>query len=426
MSANFESLGFKAEKSEMLKDEFTPLGFQAEEPEKKVSKKAEKVAKGFGFFGLQPKPETIEAIRQPTGVALKEFAGGLLGTPGDIINFVQRLSNVKEPRTILPSSEQVGRFFEKAADEEFKPKTTAQEYIGNAAGFLGSIIGTGGPLAGGTLSKSLGRTALAAIVPSAVSTAGEKAELSPWLRAATTIGSALITHRVTGKSLKTVNKELFNKATSLAEGKTVGTIGLERDLNTLEKTLAKGVSTPPKTAIKGVIKEIESKIKNGRIPVDELMEAKRNINERVGEFFNIKGSKNLFKNAGKVVDKGIQTFETENPEFKQAFRQANSMFKGMNETKVIERFISRHPILSTEALLLKKFIGPIFTGKSIGIAAAAKGAEFATALARNPGLRKAYTDILKNATKNEVRGTLNSLKKFNKAVEKNNPELLED
>ena len=74
MSANFESLGFKVEKPEMLEDEFTPLGFRAEEPEEKVSDKARKVAKGFGFFGLQPKPETIEAIRQPTGVALKEFA----------------------------------------------------------------------------------------------------------------------------------------------------------------------------------------------------------------------------------------------------------------------------------------------------------------------------------------------------------------
>jgi hypothetical protein len=402
------------------------IDFIFEGIEKKPDIKAEQIAKSLKFYGLTPSSELIEKIRKPTGIALKEFTSGLLGTPGDILNFLNKLTKKEETYPILPTSEEIGRFFETAAKEEFKPETTSEEYIGNTAGFLGSILGTGGPLAGGTAAKSLGRTALAAIVPSAVATATEKAELPSWMRVTSTIGSALLTHRVTGKSLKSINKELYEKATSLSKNKLVKTASLERNLDKLETTLKKGVSTPPKTAIKTVIGEIRSKIKNGEIPVEELMEAKRNINERVGEFFNIKGSKNLFKNAGKIVDIGLQEFEKTNPEFKQAFRQANSMFKGLNETKAVERFLIKHPVLTGEAFLLKKFLGPIFTGKSIGVAASVKGIEFLLALSRNPGLRKAYNDILKNAAKNEVRGTLNSLKKFNKKIEKENPELLEN
>jgi len=404
------------------------LGFIPEEEisQKEIpSEKAIKIAKGLRFYGWEPRPETIEKIRKPTGAALKEFAGGFIGTPGDIFNFLQRMAKIEKPLTVLPTSEQVGRVFEKLAGEEFRPETMAQQYLARGAGALGGILSLGGPLKATTLAGTLGRTAIGALVPSAVMTATEQVGLPPWMQAASGIGASILAHRISGKSLRNIEKDLYRKADTLAEGRTIPTKNLERNLTKLDKILEKGIKTGPKSALKEISNDIRDKIKNGNIKVDELMEIKRNINERMGEFEKIKGSKGLWKILGKDVDSSIKEFETVSPEFGQVYRQANSLHKGINESRYIENFIKKHPILAAHAGIIGYALKSVTSGVSLPKVALAKMGELAIALARNPGLRKTYFDILKNASKGEVRATLNSLKKFNKIAEKKEPELLE-
>jgi len=385
MSTSFDQMGFieEPQESQVIPSEdpsvdFETLGFIEEAP---VSEKAKEIAKGFKFFGLQPKPETIEPIRRKAGVALKELAGGLLGTPGDLIQFVHNFAGVEQPRDIIPTSDKIKKGFEKLAGEEFNPQNLGEEIIGQGAGALGSILGLGGPLKGTTAIKGALRTGLAALIPSSVAVLGEKAKLPKGVILTSTIGSALLTNRLTGKSLKQINSGLFKEAEQLAKNQTVSATKLSKELSSLDKILEKGVGTGPKTAIKGVVKDLQGKIKDGRIAVDELTAAKRDISERLGEFINIKGSKNLFKAAGKIVDDGIKTFEETNPKFKEVFRDANSLFKGRQEAQSFERFIKKHPILSAEAGLLLKLIKPSLGIKAVPTAVGIKSAEVLTALA---------------------------------------------
>ncbi len=104
-----------------------------------VSPQAKKVAKSLRFFGLQPSPESIEKIRRPTGIALKELFSGFAGLPGNIQQLVERVMRVKAPVS-LPTSAQLSKGFEKLAGEEFLPETPTEEFIEKAAGSLGSFL----------------------------------------------------------------------------------------------------------------------------------------------------------------------------------------------------------------------------------------------------------------------------------------------
>ena len=376
------------------------------------SEGAKKTAKNLNFFGIQPKAETIEKIRRPVGIGAKGFTQGALGQLGNLAEILGPLAGPLGQ--FFPSSKQVGKDFESVAGEKFTPETTTEEFIERGAEGAGSILGTGGPLKAATGIGQVAKTTAAALVPAGVSLFTEKENLPPWMQAAATIGSSLALHRASGKSLRSIEKDLYGQARNLAAGQNVDASQLSRNLNTLEQQLSKGGSTGPKSAVKGLVDEIKAKIANGRISMEDLMEFKRNINERAGEFFKISGSKGFWKLLGKNVDNAIQVFEQTNPQFKDAYRYANSLHKGLNESRVIERFIKSHPILAGHAGGINALLH--FSGigaPGIGTAALAKGAEVATALVRNPGLRRAYFDFLKSASKGEVRGALAALKKFN-------------
>lgn len=435
-------------------DEFVFQGIE----EKPVSAKAKKIAEGFKLFGKEPfTPEQVEVGRRRAGIGLKRLAGGLLGTPGDITQLLKgavrvgasgligEVEPVKKVGKILgkgidiiPTSGQIEKFFEKTTGEKFDAETFGEKIIGNTAGYLGSILTLGGPLKGTVKIPGALRTALAAFVPATAVAAAEKAGAPPWLEASAAIGSSLLLHKMTGKSLKDIKKGWYKEAESLAEGKSISAIPLKRNLDKLKKTAAKGIKTGPKSAVNEMISEIENKISGprisgkdiekriigrrfgvkdidkkiigNRIEIPELLEIKRNINERMGEFEKIKGSKGLFKALAKTVDDGIKQYETIHPKFREAYRSANSLHKGMNESRTIERWIKKHPIVAAEAgIVLNILPGGLVT--KVGLV---KGGEIAAAMIRNPGLRKAHMEVLKNASRNEIKGTIQSLRRFNK------------
>lgn len=395
--------------------------------------KSEKIAKSLKFYGVKPKAATIESIRQKVGTGLRGLAGGLIGTPSDIVKLLTKVAKAplggllgkpvgkaaEKITEFLPTSEKVEQFFDTMAGEKFEPKTTTEKLIANTASGLGAIL-LGGPLKATTRLPSGVRTVMAAVAPAVAMTATEKADLPPWAQAASAIGASLLVHKFTGKNIKSVRNEWYRKADKLAEGKSIKAESLNKNLSKLETLLYKGGKTGPKEAVKKLANEVKGKIHGGRIGLDELIEFKKNINERMGEFEKIKGSKGFWKMLGGMVDKGIGQYEKFNPEFKKVFRQANSLHKGLREARVIESFIKSHPIISAEAgLVLNMLPGGAVT--KVGIL---KGGELVAAFARNPGLRKAYFEVLKNASKNEVRGTLNAVKKFN-AEAQQQPELLD-
>jgi hypothetical protein len=385
-----------------------------------TAKASEDVAKSFKFFGFEPKAETIESIRQPVGAALKRFAGGILGTPGDIEQLARSVTGT-EKRQILPTSKEVESGFEKVSGQEYKPKGTAQEILAETSGALGSILGLGGPLKGASLLKSLTRTGLGAFVPATTSVISGKAELPDWMQASAVIGSGILTHRITGKSMRQIEKELYKQADTMAEKVMLPTDNLTTRLDKLQSKMSEGLSTGPKDRINKMIDELKAKASGGAIPLPNLMQARRDAIEVSKEFTREvrKGSERYWSGLRQAIDDTVGDYEKINPEFSQVYRQANSLHRGLNEARIIEKFIISHPILSSTAAGGEFFLhtlGHALVGPSItaGGAVVGKLTEFAIAMKRNPGLRKAWQDVMKDASKNEVRATLNSLRKFHK------------
>ena len=379
-----------------------------------TGKASEDVAKSFKFFGFEPKAETIESIRQPVGAALKRFAGGLLGTPGDIEQLARSVTGT-EKRQILPTSKEVESGFEKISGQEYKPEGTAQEILAETSGALGSILGLGGPLKGASLLKSLTRTGLGAFVPATTSVISGKLELPDWMQASAVIGSGILTHRLTGKSMKQTANELYKKSDELAKGVMIPTDPFKNRLDKFQSTLSEGLTTGPKSKMHSAVEEIKGKISGGAVPLPSIIKFRKDVNEISKEFTKdqLKGSESYWKGLRSTIDETIGEYEKVNPEFSQTYRQANSLFRGLNEARSIENFIKKHPILSGEGALFLKFLTPIGISSTLTGATSLKAIEFANALRRNPGYRKAYYDVLKDASKNELKGTINSLRKFN-------------
>ena len=396
------------------------------------TQKAEKVSESFKFFGHKPSKETIEKIRHPIGVAEKGLAKGLIGGPGELINFAQQLMGIEKPMTILPTTEHVGKFFDTLSGEQFNPENLTEEIADRGFEFLGGMLGLGGMRTGGTLLKTFGKNILSSFAPAGVSVVSEKAGLPPWAQVASTIGTSFLTHRLTGKSLKDVQKSLYSQANELSKDASISSKSLENNFSGLEKILEKGVSTPTTNAIQGTINELKSKIKSGNISVEDLTSAKSRIYEKKSEVFaklgfkESKGTEGLWKKLTKDIDNTISEYEKINPEFSKVYRQANSLTKGMEDTKKMGKWFLENKFLTGPGgILLKMVLPTTFKGGLIATTAAQTGL-FIRSLAKNPGYKKAYFDVLKNAANEDLKGTSQALKVFNKKTEQNLPELSQD
>lgn len=371
------------------------------------------------IFGYQPfTAEQIETARHKVGIGLKGVASGILGSLEDISEFAQGIVGVKKPVKFLPSSQDVGEFFEKASGEKFSPETTGEEFLEKGTTFLGSLLGLGGPLKGGSKIGSLGRTALGAFVPAGVATVAEKENLPSWMQAASTIGSSFLIHRLTGKGLKDMEKALYKKAESLLpEGASVDASQLESKIGRLETGLRKGLEAPSESAVLKTLDKFRNKIQDGEIAIDELTAARRSLVEMTltDEVRKSPRARTLLKSVFKDIDDTIGEYGKKNPEYVETYRQANSLHRGMQESKKIGNWIKQHPYLATAAGSFLGVFSPLGLGTSL---AAGKSLAIGSALARNPGLRKAYWEVLKNASKQEVKGTATALKKFNSQLKK--------
>lgn len=137
MSTFWKQIGAAAPEEEPVEKE--DFWTQIEKPAKKDLTTEKKVAESFKFFGYEPTPERIEAIRRPMGIATKEYVSGMLGVPGDVLTLIQRLARIEDPKEIIPGARTIGSLIERLAGEEFRPETKAEELLERGAGLAGAL-----------------------------------------------------------------------------------------------------------------------------------------------------------------------------------------------------------------------------------------------------------------------------------------------
>ena len=379
-------------------------------------------------FRFEPSKEALEKVRHPLGVSAKGFAKGVFGTPGDLANFVQQLVGIKKPLTLLPTSEMVGDLFDKLTEEQFNPENLPEEFAERGAEFLGSIIGLGGPLKAPTFAKTIGRNILAAFAPAGVSLFAEKANLPPWAQVASTIGTSYLTHRLTGKGLNDIERGLYKKSRELAGDNVISAKNLKNSAQKLITELEKGgIEASDKPALKKITDAL-GEIKDDKIKLQDLLDTKVKLNEVRGQLFEkdlgkagVRAARKKINDVAKLFDNTIKEFE--NPEFQQIYKQANQLHGGRAETTKTYNFLKKNILPSGIGAVILKTLVPSAAKGALAAVPVAQVGYFMKALAKYPGYRKAYFEILKNAAKEDARGTISAVKKLEKKTEKLDPEM---
>ncbi|GEM_PF-2650585 len=193
----------------------------------------------------------------------------------------------------------------------------------------------------------------------------------------------------------------YDKANQLAKGASIKATGLESNLKSLHTDLQKGVTTSAKNVVIKPIEDLLAKINKGKIPVDELTAAKRDINTLMGDPALLKRERNLLKTVGREVDNAIKPFEKINPAFKKTYRPANEIYgavmQGNKASNFIKKTLGLKSVLGATigeaALGHPEAILPTMAGIA-GVHGLAHAADFMQRVAKSTELQKFYTKAM--------------------------------
>jgi len=345
------------------------------------------------------------------GSRIAETIGGI---PGDVSSLIQsglfagleKLSGMKIPETVKNSKRQ--RFptsseLKEKSQEISKGLTTPQNDIEKS---FDEVTET----AAGLLGPMKFRKALQVAVGSSLAKEGIKAlGYGEAPQEAGKLGTMFLLSMMNpGGAMKYASAQ-YEKANALSKGASVASKSLESNLKPFVEGLKKGVSTPSKTAVIRPTEEILSKINNGKISVQDLTSAKRDLNTLMKDPALLQREKKLLKVVGKEIDNAIKPFEKIKPEFSKAYRPANEIFgavmQGNKASEFVKKILGGKSILGAvagEALLgHSELIIPTFAAAG-GAYSLARSADFFTRLAKSLELQKYYLKAMSAAAKEDV------------------------
>ncbi len=384
-----------------------------------------------------------QSIPRHAARTTSRIAETIAGMPGDIANFLksmilskpellgpvgflakniapQKFENaIKGSNDMLGSipkvgSEELKNVSEKSTNDYTKPKTENEKRSDEVFQDLTMLmLPVKGKLP--NFAKSLGISVASQLSKEGVKMFGGGETAQELGKAATIFLGGLIRP----KNAMDYAEGLYKKAESLLpEGAHVNANNLEKNLNSLVKTLEKGVETTDKRQVVKPSKELLSKIKDGKINVDELTSAKRDINKLRGDPETVKGAKKFLSSIGKSVDQAIDAYSPKNPNFVKEFKNANEAWGTIAQSKKVSNYIKN----LSKTVKLGSGIGAVFEVNNIGVLPSAlaagaaygslKGSELLYRILKSPVLRTHYLDVVKSSIKENGPATIRSLKKL--------------
>jgi hypothetical protein len=268
-----------------------------------------------------------------------------------------------------------------------------------------------------------GKNLLRAFAPAGVSLTAEKMKLPPWMQVASTIGTSFLTHRMTGKGLNEIKNALYSQSRELAGENKVNASKMLSGLSNLKKRITAGGTGVSEKPALVKIQELEEAAKDGKVGVNELADFKRKINELRGSLFEkdlgkagMKTAKRNLNDVSGIIDNTIKEFD--NPEFQKVYSDANTLHGGIAETQAVAKWLGKHFKESGVTGAVLKYFMPSLFNKGLVAIPAAQAYKFAKAVLTKEGYRKAYWQVLKEASNENMKGTAAAIKNFNKKSEK--------
>jgi len=397
-------------------DPFADVRLKSNQPiQQKAPQQAQESTKEDPFAAVRLKkdesfPWLYEGSRHVTRTAsrLAETIGGL---PGDVASLIQsgvfkgleKLTGMPPPPPEVlklvkqhgfPTSSELQEFSEKESKGFTTPQNDYEKTGDEYTKIVGSLLG---PM---KFRSAIG----VALAGQAGKESGKILGVGEGSQEALKLGSIFMATMFNpGGAMKYASSQ-YEKANSLAKGASVAAKSLENNLNVLTKDLAKGISTPPKTTVIKAAEEVLLKVNNGKIAVQDLTSAKRDLNTLMKNPEMLTREKKLLKGIAKEVDQAIVPYEKINPDFAKAYRPANEIYGAIAEGNKASNFV-------LHTLGQKSFIGAVLgeavlghtelvlptAGLAAGAVAGAKGVDFITRMSKSKELQKFYAKAIEAA-----------------------------
>lgn len=431
----------------------------------KEQENSEEIPKeNINFSKYEVKKEKEPSAMQETGRHLartgSRIAETVLGLPGDVYQLAKGLSekipNIdpeifkKESNIIkkttselgekLPTSQEIKQFASEYTNGFTDPKG-AYEKFGDQITELATalLIPAKNPGSFGNLLKEIGKSigksflAKGAGKTAELYGAGEKGQLL------SEIGTLFLTGILSPNTASEFVSGAYEKAKkAIPNGTMLPTSNLTRGLNQVENELNKGLMTPTKEQVLKKAQELKAKASGGAIPAEDIVQSYHDINE-------IKSSKKLFdelsstekkllnKRFGLVleeIDKNLKDYGQYNPDFYNQWKEANTAFKAIQESKKSTEWLNSKIKNIPEKLLAGVAI-EVLTGHP-AIAAATIGAGTTTFVGLRAGqalsqisksklLRKYYLQGLRAQAEKNFPAFLTSAKHLQKRLDQEIP-----
>lgn len=239
--------------------------------------------------------------------------------------------------------------------------------------------------------------------------AGEEGQI------ATKMGAAFLLSAFRPNGAKKYADSLYTSSKKLLpEEARVSAKALSSQSAKLKQQLMKGGTAPYKAPSLTKLNEIQSKITNGRIPVDELTQFKIDINKARSSLYgdvNLdKGGRAMAKRnldaTAKIVDNALSEYGKTNPAWAREYRAANEVYGAIAQSKKVSDFISRAvgqgKLTKGAVVAAEIFLAPKAIPATIAGYGALKTGELLTRIAKSPTLQQYYLGVVQAALKEDA------------------------
>jgi hypothetical protein len=361
-------------------------------------------------------PEKEEGFLQKTGRHIARSASRVAetigGIPGDVVKLAKSVGESlpetpefakREPSFIqkkgkellekIPGSQEIREFTKDYFKGFTEPQNETEKIVDEVVEDFASLVGPG------KFKRALYLSLGANAVKQGLNTIGADENKQNVGK----LGTLFALSMVNPKGVQNYYKKKYDIVKKTTPNINLHVPGLEKDLSALETTLQKGVSVPTKTAVLKPIEELKSKIKNGSIPAEDLVQARFDINNLMGDPELLKYGKHQFPKLSKAINGSIQSSPALSKDFKKTYLEADQAYAALHQSKKASRFLAKlHPVKSSlvgamiEAIHYPEALVPSIAGLATGFSLV-KAYELTQRVNANPTMRKYYVNMVSAA-----------------------------
>jgi hypothetical protein len=373
---------------------------------------------GLGFPG-----DVIEMVK-----AFGEATGAKKDEPTYVQKFLQDVLNK------LPTSQQLKEKSEAITKGYTAPQSEEERFFDEAVG-LGTALAI--PLKDPTkftsllkqMGKDLPKSIAKATAAKGVGAATEGMFESEKAGAAAELGSLFLMSMLPGSGVGKFISSKHQRARSLIpEGTMLKTEGLVKNLDLIEKDLSGILAGPTSEKVLPKVRELRSNLKGDVVEGDKLLDAYVAVNEHIADRNLFQGLdtgqrkllRTKFDKLKSAIKGPLEDYGQHNKEFWKEWNEANRASAIKAQSDFVMNTIKKPSVAkAVTGTTLGYVVGaPTTVGAVVGAAASHKVGQVLYRMAKDPSLRKHYSDFILNASIDNLPAAVRSANKFNEEFDK--------